>query len=201
MFQLLAIHDLSYYTETLGYLGIFIFFVTLDQVTPIPEEVSLLTIGYLASKAVFNPLIAGVIALFSFLLVDSIYFLLIKTGKKWSHKLVKKKDHSLLDRVKTKLQHNFPKTLFILCFIPRMRLWAPIASAAIEIPFTRFLKYDSPALAIFTALYIALGFIFHQGLHVLIMKLESLQNIIFASFAVVASIVIFILVRKYRRKN
>src|ERR1041385_8138902 len=109
MFQLLVIHDLSYYTETLGYLGIFIFFITLDQITPIPEEVSLLTIGYLASKSVFDPFIAGIIALFSFLLVDSAYFFVLKTGKKWSRKLVKKKDHSLLGRVKNKLKNNFPK--------------------------------------------------------------------------------------------
>ena len=38
------------YFQRFGYIGIYIYFVTIDQVSPIPEEVSLIVIGYLAAQ-------------------------------------------------------------------------------------------------------------------------------------------------------
>ncbi|MGH2565667.1 MAG: hypothetical protein ACRDE5_14215, partial [Ginsengibacter sp.] len=37
--------DFTQFIEKWGYLGIFIWFITFDQITPIPEEISLLLVG------------------------------------------------------------------------------------------------------------------------------------------------------------
>jgi membrane-associated protein len=201
MSHLLEIHGLPYYASVFGYFGIFLFFLTIDQITPIPEEVSLLTIGYLSSKGIFNPFIAGMIALIAFLTVDTSYFFIIKTGKKISQRLRKKMESPFFKKMKGKMKTNFPKTLFILCFIPRMRQFVPMASSALEIPYERFIKYDSMSLALFTSVYISLGMIFHKGLNSVIAKLESMQNLVFIITLGVLTIVIFIFVQKYRRAN
>lgn len=92
-------YELDHYLTLFGYLGIFIFFLTIDQVTPIPEEISLLTIGYFSSKGAFNPIIGGAVALFAFVAVDSFYFLLVKSGARHSAWLRKKVSSGVLKKV------------------------------------------------------------------------------------------------------
>ena len=40
-------HDITHYIAHYSYLGIFIWFFLIDQLTPIPEELVLVTVGYL----------------------------------------------------------------------------------------------------------------------------------------------------------
>jgi membrane-associated protein len=201
MSHLLEIHGLPYYISVFGYCGIFLFFLTIDQITPIPEEVSLLTIGYLSSKGIFDPFIAGLIALITFLLVDTSYFFIVKKGKKLSQRLTKKTRSPIFKKMRGRLQNNLPKTLFILCFIPRMRQWVPMASSALEISYKRFIRYDAMSLTLFTALYISLGLIFHKGLNSLMAKLESVQNLIFIITLGFLTVGIFIFVKRSRNLN
>jgi membrane protein DedA with SNARE-associated domain len=193
------VHNLSYYLTVFGYFGIFFFFATVDQLTPIPEEISLLTIGYFSSQGVFNPFIAGAVALTAFLVVDTAYFFIMKTTKKWSEKFREKMNRSLLKGMKDKFRNNFPKTLLVLCFIPRMRLWAPIGSSVMGIPYRKFIRWDALGLSLFTSVYLALGFIFNKGLHRLTAKIENLQHIIFFGALFIIGVVILIFVIKRRR--
>lgn len=193
---LFTIPDFPEYIKLFGYLGIFLFFITVDQLTFIPEEITLLTIGYLSSHGVFNPFIAGIISCAAFVLVDATYFYLTKKGVKFTKRLHKKKGKQF-KRIEEQLKINFPKTLLILCFIPRMRLWAPIFSGVLNIPIKRFLTYDTMSLILFTGTYISLGMIFHKGLSSLLSEVESLQHIIFTCFVIVVGIIILINVRKH----
>ncbi|MGZ4041919.1 MAG: DedA family protein [Bacteroidia bacterium] len=190
------IPDFSAYIKLFGYLGIFLFFITVDQFTFIPEEITLLTIGYLSFQGVFNPVIAGLISFIAFIAVDTVYFYLTKKGVKFTKRLQEKKGKKI-EMMEEKLKNEFPKTLLILCFIPRMRLWAPIISGGLNIPIKKFLTYDMIGLALFTAIYISLGMIFHKGLKSLLSELEVLQHIIFAGFIILGGIFIFIVVRKF----
>src|ERR1051325_2258475 len=127
------------YVAQFGYLGIFLFFVTVDQVTPIPEEVTLLTIGYLASRGMFNAFIAGTVSLVAFLAVDTAYFYLAKSGNRLVKKLKDRMKSKFMERYKHRFKHHMPKTLLVLNFIPRARMFGPILGGMLEVPFTRFL--------------------------------------------------------------
>lgn len=195
---LVEMHNLTDYIHIFGYLGILLFFLTIDQITPIPEEISLLTIGYLSSKGVFNPVIAGLISLAAFITVDTIYFFLVRSGRKWTERFRKRRKGSFLKRIETGISSNFAKTLLVLCFIPRMRMWAPIISSMVKTPYSKFIKYDSTILALFTSIYIALGILFHKGLDLFITKFEAFQNVVFFGVMLIASILLFIAYRKSR---
>lgn len=191
-------HQFSDYYELLGYFGILLFFVTLDQITPIPEEISLLTIGYLSAHKILNPFYAGVVSLFAFLVVDTVYFFLAKGGDHYLRKKYKKIKHSWFTKLKNRLQHNFPKTLLVLCFIPRMRLFAPLASGAMGVGYKRFLLFDTIGLSLFTTLYITLGFVFHNGLHAIAQEMETVQHILFFAAIVLLGVVfLFFFGRRY----
>jgi membrane-associated protein len=187
------------YTQ-LGYLGIFLFFITVDQLTPIPEEITLLTIGYLSSNHIFNPIIAGLISLTAFIAVDSVYFFLAGSGNKFIKKFLKKRKNSLITRYKEKLKKNFGPTLIVLCFIPRMRLFGPVFAGIMNLSYKKFLLFDLIGLFSFTLIYISLGMIFHTGLNSLMEKLGRFHDIIFACAMVFLAIIIFLFVRKTQQK-
>ena len=83
-------HDFQYYFSTYGYIGIYVFFVTVDQIAPIPEEITLIIIGYFASHATLNPFFAGIFSLAAFLTIDVIYYWLTISGNKFIKRLTKK---------------------------------------------------------------------------------------------------------------
>lgn len=72
-----------------GYWGIFLFFITVDQLTPIPEEVTLIGLGYLSGHGFFNPIVASVFALTAFLLADTVYFFLARSGNSFFYETLR----------------------------------------------------------------------------------------------------------------
>src|SRR5882724_921633 len=156
--------NFTQFIEKFGYVGILIWFLTFDQITPIPEEISLLLIGYLCAHGIFNPFLAGAIAFAGMVGVDILYYHLSKTGSRLIKKKSKNKRSGFVQSYKEKLREHTPRTLVILCFIPRMRMWGPILGGSLKIPFKKFLLFDGLGLFLFTIVYISLGFIFHQSL-------------------------------------
>jgi membrane-associated protein len=181
-------------TRSLGYAGIFLFFITIDQITPIPEEITLLTIGYLSANGTFNPIIAGSISLFAFLLVDSAYFFLARSGNNFFKKIYKKKHRPAMDRYKKNLHEHLPRTLLALCFIPRMRMFGPIFCGLLKIDYKRFILFDSIGIATFTALYIAIGIIFGHTI-----QFKDFKNYIFAGAIVAVAVIVFFFIRRIRK--
>lgn len=183
-----------------GYIGIFIWFITFDQLTPLPEEISLLLLGYLGAHHVLNPFIAAVVAFAGFLSVDTLYFQLVRTGSRLVKKKAGKTGSTFLAAYRGKLKENMPKTLLVLCFIPRMRMWGPILSGSMKLPFKKFMLFDSLGIGLFTVLYISLGFFFYRGLAALVKKMELFQHAIFLSFIFVMAVVVIVLVSRRKKK-
>ena len=203
MGNIFAIFDeagFSEYSIHYGYIGIFVFFITIDQLTPIPEEITLLTIGYLSSNNIFNPFLAGIISLAAFLTVDALYFFLSRSGNNFIGKKLQRKKNSLITKYKEKLKTNFGITLMVLCFIPRMRMFGPIFSGIMNLQFKKFLLFDTIGLSIFTSIYILLGYIFHSSLHSRLVEMESHQTIIFSVAMIVLALLIFLFIRRIQKK-
>jgi membrane protein DedA with SNARE-associated domain len=188
------------YFDTIGYFGIVIWFLTIDQLTPIPEEISLITIGYLASKGVIDPIWAGMISFFSLLMVDLIYYALSRSGSKLVKKYFDRSKSKMILSYKEKLANHLGKTVITLCFIPRMRFWNPILIGIMNLSLKRFILFDIIGLLGFTVIYISLGMIFHQSLHQLMEDVENMQNIIFISCLTIY-LIIFIWIFKKRTKR
>ena len=181
-----------------GYFGIFLWFITIDQVIPIPEEITLVVIGYLSSAGILNPVFAGIFTAAAFLSVDLIYYFLTKSGNRLIRKLTQKSESSFAGKFREKLDNNLPKTLLILCFIPRMRLLAPVFVALSRQPFRRFIIYDTLGICIFCTVYISAGYIFHRSISALVTEMGILQHVIFA-VAIAAMLVLTLLIM--RRTN
>jgi membrane-associated protein len=182
-------HNFEYYFRNYGYIGIYLWFVGVDQLSPIPEEVSLITIGYLASQGYINPLLAGLISVVAFFTIDLIYFYLTKSGSHLLAKFTKRAQSSKSgNRYAERLKKKMFLTLLILSFIPRVRLFAPVYVALAKQPLKKFLLYSGGSLSIFTTVYIGLGMLFHRSLSTLLAKTQTTGHIIFIAAMMVLTV-------------
>jgi membrane protein DedA with SNARE-associated domain len=184
----------------LGYIGIIIWFITFDQLTPIPEEISLLILGYLSVHNIFNPVVAGICCLAGFIAVDTVYFLLSRKGSSFISKKIKTSS-SIIKTYKDRLKHNTFRAVFALCFIPRMRMFAPILAGSMKLSFRRFLLVDSIALTAFTTIYLLLGIIFNKSLGAIIAKTKWLQDIMFFAAVVLVAVLLVVWIQKRKKKK
>lgn len=175
------------YAETYGYVGVFVFFLIIDELIPLPDEISLITLGYLCTiGALRYPLLAGVAAFAAFMLVDAIEFLLARKGSRLVRKLQKKANQGWLERYKQKLHDNLPKTLLVLSFIPRMRVFGPLLVGVTHVPARRFFLYDALSLGLFILVYMSLGFFFHNAILNLFDHLhETIRHAIFGGLMII----------------
>lgn len=193
--------NIEQYITNVGYLGIIIWFLTFDQLTLIPEEVSLITIGYLASKGIVNPFLACLVSVLPLITIDIIYYFLSRSGSKFIQKRFSNRK-GFIARYKEKMRTNMGKTILTLCFIPRMRYWCPILIGSMSLPLKRFMLFDGIGLVIFCALYVSLGLAFHSSLQALLSKVHGAQNIIFfGSVGVFAVIITVVMVRSKRKET
>ena len=198
LLYIIASDNVQSYFKHFGYLGIFLWFITIDQLTPIQEEITLILIGYLAYQGYLNPEWAGIISLAAFLTVDIAYFYLARSGNKLVDKVRKKAHNSRIKKYTNKLKDHTFKTLVILCFIPRMRLLGPVFASLTKIPFKKFILYDAIGLCVFTAIYISLGMLFHKSISSLVSETKFIGQIIFFAALIFITIVSVIIVRRFK---
>lgn len=174
-----------------SYLGIFLWFVFFDQLTPIPEEVSLITIGYLSIETSLNIFLCGAVSLVGLLTIDNIYYVLAYNGSRFTKRLFEKqgKNHFLV-QLRQKVKENNWIYLFIIEFIPRFRILSPIIACLSKINWKTFNIINTIATSIVVALYIFIGIFFNESLSNILKGFKTLQHLIFG--IVLFSIFIFI---------
>ena len=193
--------DLSGYIYHLSWFGIFLWFAFFEQFTPIPEEISLMTLGYISVITSLNPMISGAVAVIGLLSADNLLYYFSMKGNKLTRKLTDKTNTQLVDRLKRNLQKNAKKTLVIMALLPKFRFLSPVIAATVNISWRLFFFINSAATVFYATVYMLIGVLFHSQLSILIGKLKYWQHIIFiASMAGIAIFLMFTM-RKLFQKN
>jgi len=190
------------YLEHFTYIGVFVWFTVFDFIAPFPDEISLLTVGYLASLAYFDPFLVGAVAVLSFLATDAISFFLARAGSTAIKRRMKKPErHSIRAYVARNLEKNLPGTIITICFIPRMRLWGPLVAGSSGIAYKKFIAFDAIGVALFTILYESLGYFFGVSLSAIFAELKSMQTAIFVSILLVLGLILIFISNKVAEKE
>ena len=183
--------DLPNYIYHLSWFGIFLWFAFIEQLTPVPEEISLMILGYLSMTTSLNPLLSGVVAATGLLTADNLLFYFSLKGNKLTRKLTDKTNTQLLDRLRRNLQHHAKKTLIIMALLPKLRFLSPVISATAGISWKLFLFINSAATVFYVTVYMLIGILFHSQLGVVLRKVKLWQHIIF--IAAMAGITVFLI--------
>jgi membrane protein DedA with SNARE-associated domain len=182
----------------ISYLGIFIWFLFLDQLTPIPEEVTLLSIGYIAEHHLINPYFAGLAAFLGVTIIDTAFYWLAYSGNKLINRFKNNISEKLQEKYLKGLKEHHVRTILLLSFIPKVRFFSPIFAGMFRVKWQTFFVVNGIGTIIFIIVYIAVGMLFHSSLEYLLKEVELLRHSIFIVFMVVITIVVFF---KFSRKT
>jgi membrane protein DedA with SNARE-associated domain len=180
--------DISSYIIHLSYLGVFLWFVIIEQLTPIPEEVSLMSIGYIAIHNDLDPFLCGVAALTGLLICDNLLFYISFTGNKLAQKLLHKVSPRLMDRIKKNLETNSFKALFLSALLPKLRFFSPLIAAAMNVSWKKFFFVNAAATLFYVLVYMSIGIFFHTQLDAVLAEMKLIQHSIFVVLMITVAV-------------
>jgi len=186
---------------TLSYAGLFVWLVIYNLLffAPLPPaEIILVTVGYIGSLGHIDPVIAGIIIIFTSGLSDNAFFLLTLKDNKLVQKIVQKfGGQKIFLRFKSRMEKNPLRTLIILAFIPTVRFFGPIISGSVKIKWKKFFVYDSLSNIIFSTTYISLGYFFHRTIRRFVGELTIWEHLLFYPIMIIIALIITYLIRKH----
>ena len=168
---------------------------------PLPEDITLVTAGILASRNIIDFKMTVALCLLGVLLGDGVIFWL---GSHYGAKLRRTKFFSVIipekrdAAVKAIVQKYGDKVIFMARFMPGLRTPLFFATGSYHVPFWKFFLLDGFAALISVPLWVYVGFLFGSNLEHLEIVIKKAQKGIYSSLA--AIIVIFVTVYFVRKR-
>lgn len=178
--------DVVQYVLQFSYLGIFLWFAFIEQVTPVPEEVSLMSLAYITMHTALNPWISGLVALSGLTVADNTFYYLSFSGNKLIGRLTGKVNSKLLDKLKVKIRTKPVPAILTMGLLPKLRFLSPILAAATGISWKLFFGINLIVTTFYVAVYMLIGIFFHTQLQSILKELHTWQHIIFITLMVLA---------------
>jgi membrane protein DedA with SNARE-associated domain len=177
--------------------------VFLEQMgPPIPSGPLLIVAGALANDGrVSLPAIAGV-AWFACMLGNvALYSIGRRYGKEAMNALCRfsMSPSSRMHKTDTRLQRWGPALLIVAQFIPGARTLAPTVAGAEKLSPSLFLFYSAIGAALWTALYLSIGLVFHEQIDRVLAFLERSGRI--ALVAAAAAVAAYLIFKWWRRRR
>lgn len=185
------------FLQHFSYIGVFSSIVVSGYILPVPEEVVLLTIGYLANSGMFNIYFVAIVSFLATLASDVFLYSLAKKDSKFTTKLKVKMHNNSFVKSWMKKPNEIGKAVFIMRFLVGLRFLGPILAGAMNVSLKKFVLYDSLALLIYTPFFILVGFLFHHSFLRMVTRIESIRHLL---FFVSIGILSFFLVRFASKK-
>ena len=174
-----------------SYVGIFFAVFAAGYIIPIPEEIFLLSIGYLGAIGIISPGVAIAISIAALILGDSIVFALARHGfpsiQRMYARILKTR---LGKRFKMRSEEHVTRSIFVLRFIPGLRFLSPMMAAMHNVSFLRFFFIDLCAIALYITLYILLGYHLSDSILRVMVRVQEVRHMIFTAILFVVAVII-----------
>lgn len=186
----------------LSYVGIWFVSILSNIVIPVPEEITLLALGYLAGTGQVNVMLLLPIVISGLLLSDFIMYSLAKKGSRFVTWLYAK---FFSKKLKHKNQEWFDthvsKIVFFSRFLIQLRFIGPFVAGQKKMPTKDFLKYDLSALVIYVPLYVLLGLFFHSRVKAIIENVGVVRNTVLVIAGLLVTYFLFKTILKFLLKG
>lgn len=178
------------------YLGIIVYYIFLDFISPVADEFSIIIIASLAHTGLMN-IWDGALAAFLALYTRNIILFYLSRNR---HKLIDKltsRHPEILEKYQKRMSDKLTGTVLILTFIPKMRILVPFAAGLARVSFKRFLAIQAAALALFIGIYYPLGIFFYRSMKALMDRVESINPYYMAGIIFFTAIVLTVVIGRY----
>lgn len=164
--------------SSLSYLGVFGIALISDILVIVPEEVVLLSLGYIAGIGILNGFILVPIVIAGLLSMDTIIYLLSWQRNKFIVYFYDKFFSFRLGKNRQWLEKNPKRIIFFARFLIQFRFLGPFMAGHLHISKRTFFTYDLAALVLYVPALILIGSIFHAKIQNIINGISVARNII-----------------------
>jgi len=191
------------YIGQFSYLGILVIGALVGYLIPLPEEIFLLVVGYIAGTGAYNVYAATIFAILGVLAGDNILFFLSKyNASKIVGKLIKRLNKHEIMKYKHLMKKHIGKTIFTLKFIVGLRIFSPFLAGSMRVKWRIFQFYNFLAVAVYIPILVFLGYHFHNKIAIVITSVEIVRHLIFVLALMVVGVLISIFIKKkYRARD
>lgn len=186
-------HEIAFINsvEQFSYLGIFIFAIFSGYIVPVPEEIILLIVGYMANVGFVHFLPATFVVIIAFIMGDNIVFRLTLRSNKFVTKFI----HEVLSlkfiiHHRAFLEKHIGLTIFISRFIPFLRFISPVFAGYVKAKEKTFMLFNTLAIVIYTPFMICVGYFFHEYFNQIVDQIGKVRHIAIILLWIIIGLVI-----------
>lgn len=186
--------DPSILASHLSYLGIFLSAIFSGGITFFPEEIVLITAGYVSSAGDLN--FSGVIGvcILAMVISDSVLFILARQNNRHIKKLRYYAGKVKITRNLGFVRTHLKKFVFVAKFLPLFRFVGPIMAGTLKMKPYLFQIYNLLAIVVYTVLYTGIGFVFDNQFLMVVSKFEAVRHSIFVAVMFVLGVSSYIFI-------
>jgi membrane-associated protein len=178
------------YIEHFSYLGIFLFLVFAGHVLPIPEEIILLVVGYLAADGVLKLSLGLTVTLVALLIGDNIIYRLAQLPYPWAERIRQRVYGMRYIRVhRAYLEKHVRMVVLVTRMLPFLRFVGPVMAGSLYLPKAEFQKYNFIGMIAYTPLVVLAGYYGHGYLDELLIGFDDMKKLVLVCLAVLAAAV------------
>jgi membrane protein DedA with SNARE-associated domain len=185
----------------LSYLGVFGISMLAMIVLPFPEEITLVSFGYLAGVGVFHWALLIPVCMAGLFVADFAVYQLAYHGSKITTKFYQKMFADKFDFLQNMTDEKLERLIIFARFLIYFRFLSGFLSGYYKIPFKRFVGYELVSLSVYVTLFVGIGFFLRNQLERVIEGVGIVQNIILVLVLITVGTMIFRSLKKYLIQN
>jgi membrane protein DedA with SNARE-associated domain len=185
----------------LSYLGVFGISILAMIVLPFPEEVTLISFGYLAGIGVFHLALLIPVCMAGLFVSDFFLYQLAYRGSKITTKFYQKLFAEKFDFLNDMTDEKLERLIIFSRFLIYFRFLSGFLAGYYKISFKKFAGYELVSLSIYTTLFISVGFFLRNQLERVVAGVGVVQNIVLVLIIIGVGTTLFQSLKKYLIQN
>jgi membrane protein DedA with SNARE-associated domain len=192
----LSVTEQIQYFENISYVGVFAIVLLSGYIVPLPEDIILPLVGYIAALGFVRLTFVTILSVVSIVLADFLLYYLSLTGKKVAIKLEAKIKASLFKwYIDMMTRHTF-FVMFFSRFVPGLRFINPLVAGFVKISPAKFSLYTIVSASMYVPIMIFLGYFLSAHIAPLLTAVESVRHILIIAILVIVGVTIAFFVNK-----
>jgi membrane protein DedA with SNARE-associated domain len=160
-----------------SYLGVFVISILANVIVPIPEEIVIVAIGYVAATGVIDPFIAIPFVILGALTSDTVMYLLARRGTKLLTTFYDKFFAKLIGHRTEWVENSTHEVVFYSRFMVQLRFLGPFIAGQRKMKLRTFFTYELAALVVYVPLLILVGDYFRDRFELIVSGIGTVKNI------------------------
>jgi membrane protein DedA with SNARE-associated domain len=172
-----------------------------NMIIPVPEEVTLVTLGYLSATGVFHVVLIIPLLISGLLLSDLLIYFLSRKGSSITQKFYYRFFESQFSFLQNLDEKQLEKIIIFSRFFAFFRFLAPFLGGMYALPLQRFIQLEIMSITLYTTLYVGIGYYLRNQVEKIISGVNIVEHVIVAFVLLGVLSLLFVWLRNYFMQN